>query len=315
VRQLEIERQMDADAIASVSALLAEAERADGHKPLSDHLWLDLVSGGRAGFVGVIAHDGQDGRRAPIAYAQASRANASWMIELVVAPSQRGELFNIGRDLIGAVLAVIGGDGGGRVDWWVFAPTPAHEELAAAIGLRPERRLTQMRRSLPTEERPAIETRPFVPGDDEDAWLAVNNRAFAAHREQGGWDRETLELREHEPWFDPAGFLLHEREGRLAGFCWTKLHIDHDPPLGEIYVIGVDPDFQGLGLGKQLTLAGLDSIAARGVADGMLYVDADNTAGVRLYDGLGFTVHRTDRAYVGDVPHSADDSERLARAT
>jgi hypothetical protein len=134
VRQLEIERQMDADAIASVSVLLAEAERADGHKPLSDHLWLDLVSGGRAGFVGVIAHDAsgqddgedrgqdphQDGRHAPIAYAQASRANASWMIELVVAPARRGDLFTIGRDLIGAILDVIAADGGGRVDWIVI---------------------------------------------------------------------------------------------------------------------------------------------------------------------------------------------------
>ena len=49
-------------------------------------------------------------------------------------------------------------------------------------------------------------------------------------------------------------------------------------------MIAVDPDFQGLGLGKQLTLAGLDSIARRGIAVAMLYVDADNTAGVRLYD-------------------------------
>jgi mycothiol synthase len=312
VRQLEIERQMDADAIASVSALLAEAERADGHKPLSDHLWLDLVSGGRAGFVGVMARDDDDhdGRRAPVAYAQASRTSASWMIELVVAPSRRGDLFSIGHDLIGAVLDVIGSDGGGRVDWWVFEPTAAHEELAATIGLRPERRLTQMRRSLPTEERPTIETRPFVPGVDEEAWLAVNNRAFAAHREQGGWDRETLELREQEAWFDPAGFLLHDRDGRLAGFCWTKLHMDHDPPLGEIYVIGIDPDFQGLGLGKQLTLAGLDSIARRGITVAMLYVDADYAAGVRLYEKLGFTVHRTDRAYVGDVPRTIGAEDR-----
>jgi mycothiol synthase len=299
---------MDPHAIAAVNALLAEAERADGHRPLSDHLWLDLVNGGRDGFVGVLARtDRNDGNDVPIAYAQASRANSSWLLELVVAPSHRGDLRTIGADVIGAALDVIGADGGGRVDWWVFEPSPAHDELAAAIGLRPGRRLSQMRRRLPTDERPGIETRAFVPGVDEDAWLTVNNRAFVAHREQGGWDREALVLREHEPWFDPAGFLLHERGGRLAGFCWTKLHTDRDPPLGEIYVIAVDPDFHGQGLGKQLTLAGLEHIARRGVSVGMLYVDADNTAGVRLYDALGFTVHHTNRAYVGDIPRSVDD--------
>ena len=298
---------MDPDAIASVRNLLAEAERADGHRPLSDHLWLDLVNGGSNGFIGVIARDDGD---VPIAYAQASRANSSWMLELVVAPSHRGDLSAIGRELIGAALDVIGADGGGRVDWWVFEAAPEHDELAVAVGLRPERRLSQMRRPLPTDERPTIETRAFVPGADEDAWLTVNNRAFAEHREQGGWDRDTLVLREREPWFDPAGFLLHERDGRLAGFCWTKLHTDHDPALGEIYVIAVDPDFQGLGLGKQLTLAGLDSIARRGITVAMLYVDADNTAGVRLYEQLGFTVHRTDRAYVGDIAPTVDATDR-----
>ena len=101
-----------------------------------------------------------------------------------------------------------------------------------------------------------------------------------------------------------------ERDGRLAGFCWTKLHTDHDPALGEIYVIAVDPDFQGLGLGKQLTLAGLDSIARRGITVAMLYVDADYTAGVRLYEDLGFTVHRTDHAYVGDIAPTIGGADR-----
>jgi mycothiol synthase len=147
-----------------------------------------------------------------------------------------------------------------------------------------------------------LETRPFRPGRDDDAWLAVNNRAFHWHPEQGGWDAATLKAREAEEWFDPEGFLLHEEGGRLAGFCWTKVHADHDPPLGEIYVVAVDPDWQGTGLGRKLVLAGLDSLYHRGLTVGMLYVDATNRPALKLYIDLGFTIDHLDRAYVGDIP-------------
>jgi mycothiol synthase len=158
-----------------------------------------------------------------------------------------------------------------------------------------------MRRSLPTEEHASIKTRSFNPGSDEEAWLEVNNRAFQWHPEQGGWTEETIKAREAQPWFDADGFLLYEPQGergRLAGFCWTKVH---SPVLGEIYVIAVDPDFAGRGLGRQLTLAGLDYLASKGLNEAMLYVDAANTPAVKLYVELGFTVNHIDRAYTGDI--------------
>jgi mycothiol synthase len=163
---------------------------------------------------------------------------------------------------------------------------------------------------LPVGKPWQLETRPFQPGADEAAWLTVNNRAFNWHPEQGGWDEATLKAREAEDWFDPEGFLLHEEGGRLAGFCWTKIHADHDPPLGEIYVVAVDPDWQGTGLGRKLTLAGLAYLAHQGLKVGMLYVDATNRSALKLYVDLGFTIDHVDRAYAAEIqPGSAAGPE------
>jgi mycothiol synthase len=290
---------MAPDDVAAVTGLLDLAEKADGHQALGDHQWVDLAQGGREGFAGLVAWE--PGHDHPVAYSQVTRGTRSWAVELVIDPHHRYEAREIGPEMLGAAIDVIRGEGGGHVHLWVYKPTPAHDEIAAAVGLHRGRDLWQMRRPLPVEEPWDLELRPFRPGEDEDAWLEVNNRAFGWHPEQGDWSRQDVADREAEPWFDPAGFLLHERDGRLAGFCWTKVHADHEPPLGEIYVIAVDPDFGGLGLGRQLVLAGLDSLHRRGLTVGMLYVDADNTPAVKLYEHLGFEVHHVDRAFVGDV--------------
>jgi mycothiol synthase len=164
-----------------------------------------------------------------------------------------------------------------------------------------------MRRSLPlAESQPTLEVRTFRPGHDELAWLEVNNRAFAHHPEQGGWSIETLQSRMAQPWFDPLGFIIHEADDRIAGFCWTKVDPEVDPTLGEIYVIAVDPDFHGRGLGSALVLAGLENMSRRGITEAMLFVDAENKPAVEMYERLGFRVTRTDRAFVGDIASTPD---------
>ena len=108
--------------------------------------------------------------------------------------------------------------------------------------------------------------------------------------------------REKEPWFDPDGFLLHERDGRLAGFCWTKVHADHDPVLGEIYVIAVDPDFHGARARPRAHRSpGSQSLSEQGIGTGMLYVDDDNTAALSLYRVARLRGPPRDRAFVGDI--------------
>jgi mycothiol synthase len=302
VHHLEVKRQMHADDIAAVASLLDVAEAADGHRPLGEHQWLDLVHGGRRGFAGLVAWE--PGHDHPVGYAQLTRGvGDSWALEYVIDPHHRAaDGLAIGTDLLRAAADIVRHEGGGHVHVWVPKPTDLADEVARASGLVRGRDLLQLRRPLPVEgEREPLSLRAFEPGRDEDAWLEVNNRAFHWHPEQGGWDVATLKEREEEPWFDPEGFLLHERDGRLAGFCWTKVHADHAPPLGEIYVIAVDPDFHGLGLGRALVLAGLDHLAAEGLTIGMLYVDADNEPAVGLYESLDFTVDHVDRAYTGDI--------------
>jgi len=317
VHNVEIKRRMGEADIAAISALLEAASLADGHRALGEHQWLDLVQGGREGFAGFVARE--SGRERVIAYAQISRGHdGSWAVEYVVHPRWRESTgAELQTQLLTTALSKIRSQGGGHVHLWVPKPGPIDEAVAEAVGLRRGRDLVQMRRRLPvTEESPAISVRPFRPSEDEAAWLEVNNRAFHGHPEQGSWDLSTIEERERQAWFDPRGFLLHERDGRLAGFCWTKVHepeddVTHegvDLQLGEIYVIAVDPDYQGHGLGRELVLAGLASLHERGVSLGMLYVDHDNEAARKLYFSLGFTDDHTDRAYVTDVP-AGDESQ------
>lgn len=312
MHRIEVKTVMGRPDIDAVSRLLAAATAADAHAPLDEHAWLDLVHGGRPGFAGLVAW--ADGHDHPVGYAQVSGGSSSWALEYVVDPHHRTPDNTVGVDLVTAAAEVIASSGGGHVHMWVNQPRPDHDRVAAAVGLRPGRILYQMRRPLPYDLEapdPSFATRPFRVGVDEEAWLEVNNRAFAWHPEQGGWDVETLRQREAEPWFDPEGFLLHEdAEGRVDGFCWTKVHASHEPPLGEIYVIAVDPAAAGRpgrqrGLGRKLVAAGLDHLHRAGLGTGMLYVDAENAKAVKLYIDMGFIVNHLDQAYVGDIPPAA----------
>jgi len=139
MRILDIKRQMQPDDISIVRDLLRDAERADGHRPLSDHLWLDLVDGGREGFAGLVAWEGDHDH--PVAYAQISKGHDSFSIELVVHPHHRYEMHLIGPELLTAALHEVAINGGGHVHWWVFEPTIGHEQVAAQVGLTPGRRL------------------------------------------------------------------------------------------------------------------------------------------------------------------------------
>ena len=301
--QVEVKPQAGPGDRHAVSNLLEAAHRADGHRLLGGATEPAETSG--ATHPGLVAW--APAHADPVGLTHLRREGSGWAVELVVHPDWAADRA-VWDALMTAAVEAVRGEGGGPVQVWVHDATADHDRLAAAAGLSPGRDLYQMRRPLPADERPGLPTRPFAVGRDEHEWLAVNNRAFAGHPDQGAWTLDGLQRLEQEPWFDPTGFLLHEREGRLAGFCWTKVHPDARPPLGELYVLAVDPDFQGQGLGRDLVLAGLDRLARQGLDTAMLYVDASNRPAVDLYRALGFTVHHVDRAYAGVLPPIRDPS-------
>jgi mycothiol synthase len=282
-------------------------ERRDEHPAFGDDLWRDLQAR-RERSRGFIAVDGVD----IVGYLRAaSRTDDERSLDfgLVVRPDHRDGAAPL--QLLEAAIEyarTVDADG---VSLWTFGADVDSDALAAAAGLETQRELWQMRVPLPLAGAAnwpdGIVARTFVPGVDDDAWLAVNNAAFVADPDQGGWTPAILAGRRAEPWFDPAGFLIADDDGAIAGFCWTKVHPaepPHEPrALGEIYVIGVDPGHQGLGLGRALVLAGLAYLHdERRIEVGMLYVDSINTAAVALYRALGFVTSRVDRSYGRALP-------------
>ncbi len=266
---------MDADRLRQIADVAADSEAADGAAPIDEATWLALRNRSDDvewwvtddGFALVIGHD----------------------LSLAVRPSSRAQ--GVAGSLVEQALAAYDGP----LQAWSHANHPAAARLAARHDFEKVRELWVMRRPAKESRDPVVlpegvAIRSFH-GKDEKELLRVNAESFADHPEQGAMTSADLAERMGEPWFDPAGLLVAMRGGHMLGFHWTK---QHSAALGEVYVVGVAPEAQGMGLGKALTHAGLDHLAERGVSEVELYVESDNAAAIRLYTGLSFTHHPQD---------------------
>jgi mycothiol synthase len=260
----------DTAALDAIGRVRDASREHDGTDPVDEAVALRLKHHGLAGAGAWVSGEGFALRH-------------EGALDLAVDPSSRGKG-------VGGALGALAVAEPGPLTAWSHGDHPAAAALARRWGFARTRELWVMRRPaavpLPAVEPPAgVRIRDFG-ASDADAVLAVNAAAFAHHPEQGALDAAGLAERMAEPWFDPAGLLLAvDDDGALLGFHWTK---QHDAGLGEVYVVGVSPAAQGRGLGRVLTVAGLQHLAARGVAEVLLYVESDNTPARRLYEDLGF---------------------------
>ncbi len=266
---------MDDASLAPLRAITDAAAEADGAQPLDEGAWRRLsnhadelevhVEPG----IGMTVVDGE-------------------LLHLVVDPTHRRT--GVGTRLLARAL------GSADHAWqaWSHGDHPGAARLAAAFGFDRVRELWVMRRSLAGSEQlpgnlrltaPSLEVRSFQPGDEPEL-LRVNAAAFAHHPEQGGMDARELAERMAEPWFDPADLIVAVDGARMYGFHWTKRH---SATLGEVYVMAIDPEAQGKGLGRTLVDVGLRHLRSVGMEDVLLYVESDNVPAVGLYEGQGFT--------------------------
>ncbi len=286
-------RRLDDERAHAVEELARVATEHDGIPPLSEAFRL-AIRGDSARHL--LAYAGST----LVGYAQqTSPDDIDSAAELVVAPGARRR--GVGTALLLRLPR--------EVRIWIHGSTAGGPEFAAARGLATVRRLFILGRAmsgdgaaLPRVSLPAsLRARVFEPGVDDEALVATNAAAFADHPEQGAMGLAGLRARMAQPWFDPEGLIVVTEAGAAAGadlaaFHWTKIEAPDEglPTVGEVYVVGVHPAYQGRGLGREVTLLGLHHLASRGVDRAILYVDGDNEAAVRTYRKLGFEIARVE---------------------
>src|SRR5438270_1233694 len=195
---IQTRARLSPEEVRAVVRLVDDVTDADGVRPLSEHVMLHLRYGGDERARNFLLRVGAE----VVGYAHLDTTDAveGASAELAVGPRHRGKGY--GRQLVDALVSET--TDRTRLRLWAHGTGSGAANLARAMGFKRERVLWQMRRSLfaPVPEPtwpPGVVVRTFVVGQDEQAWLEVNNRAFADHPDQGTWTLDDLMMRGQEP--------------------------------------------------------------------------------------------------------------------
>ncbi|HSU37859.1 MAG TPA: mycothiol synthase [Propionibacteriaceae bacterium] len=294
---ITVARKLDRPAQEAVHRLVADSEAVDQGAALNEAALLHLRHPDDR-----VRHLQATRSGQLIGYAQLEAGGDQTTGQLLVAPAYRRQ--GVGTLLVQRMLT----EAVTPLQIWAAGDRPAAQALAARTSMQPVRTLLIMTRPLRGDLAdpvpvPGVQIRTFVPGRDEEAWLAVNAAAFAHHPEQGRMTIDDLRDRMAESWFDPNGFFLAVRDDAVVGFHWTKQHPNR---LGEVYVLGVDPA-RGRGLGKALLLTGLRHLEHQGNSVVQLYVEADHARAVGLYQAYGFSTASRDVMYAQQAETAAQE--------
>jgi mycothiol synthase len=293
---IEVHQALDETQFTKIQTLLNSCAETDGLIPFSEHAILHMQYGHETEVEHLLCS--QSGKLVGYAHVDLSDPIYGPSMEVAVLPDFRRH--GVGKKLIEKIVTT---HVSRPIRLWAHGLNTGASSLAASCGFKQVRTLWQMRRSLMTPIPPAffpanLEIRTFNPDTDLDAWLRCNQKAFAEHPEQGQWSKANFLQRTSESWFDPNGLKVAISESDIVGYGWTKVDdANADSKLGEIYIVGISPEWQKKGLGKAFTIDGLRYLRKLNLNTALLYVDVENKNAIALYESLGFSHWDTDTLF------------------
>jgi len=99
----------------------------------------------------------------------------------------------------------------------------------------------------------------------------------------------------------PEDVVLACEGDKIIGYCWTGITCMGETALGErkgrVFMLGVDPDYRGRGIGNRVLLAGLSRLKSKGLQVVELSVDGENKVARALYQSIGFEIRASTLWY------------------
>lgn len=172
------------------------------------------------------------------------------------------------------------------------------KRLFSTMGFRFVRRFLELRLDLSGAHVPEISqiTSPcrYLRRGEEDKLMQIQNRSFA---NTWGYSPNTIEdivYLTGLPQCSPEDIILAWDADRPIAYCWTKTSPREGRAIGggkgRIYMLGVEVDRRGKGMGKHVLLNGLSHLKGKGIGIVELTVDSENQAACALYRSVGFKV-------------------------
>jgi mycothiol synthase len=167
------------------------------------------------------------------------------------------------------------------------------------------RRFIEMRLALPQARLPNLRSTTFrlrgLKRGEEEILTQIQNRSFT---NTWGFNPNTVEeivYRIGLPHCSPSDIILAYDRDKTIGYCWTRVFKGESNAeggaLGRIYMLGVDQDHRGKGVGSTVLAAGLSLLRRRGLGVVQLTVDSGNRAALTLYRAAGFEARKTSLWY------------------